>query len=210
MDGIYVLCRRLRQKAYSDALINMADNLTKGKNNSPKINKKDQGSHLEKILDKNKELEDKLKDMEKDKQEALSDTKAENRELRKKVYELEKKIKEMEEKGKREKIKIPEDNHEKINKCPEKNELTDEEIVKKFNELNKEKRILIWGARDNVQHRILEKCPDAILLDSDRDVSSMQMRGYDGLDNSSGTYESFVILGCEENCQSGRSSVQAA
>lgn len=169
------------QKAYSDALINMADNLTKGKNNSPKINKKGQGSHLEKILDKNKELEDKLKDMEKDKQEALSDTKAENRELRKKVYELEKKIKEMEEKGKREKIKIPENNQEKINKCPEKNELTDEEIVKKFNELNKEKRILIWGARDNVQHRILEKCPDAILLDSDRDVSSMQMRGYDGL-----------------------------
>ena len=32
-----------------------------------------------------------------------------------------------------------------------------------------------------MQHRILEKCPDAILLDSDRDVSSMQMRGYDGL-----------------------------
>ncbi len=170
----------------------MLDSLLKKKGEKSAANKKSSEGQINKLRSRICSLEGEVKRAEKEKVDAIAKKNSENRELRKEVHDLKGRCEEL--KKELEEIKTAVDREAREDDWTELgpgagseavteagNTVSDEKATEKFNALNSEKKIPIWGARGSIERRIKEKCPDAILLSSDRDVPYAQMKNYDGL-----------------------------
>lgn len=168
------------------------DFLLKRKGERSAAKKKDPEGQTNKLRSRLCDLEKDVKRAEKEKSDAIAKTNSENRELRKEVHDLKGRCEELEKELEEARAAVdrearkddwtepgPDAGSEAVT---ETGDVTpDEDVIERFNMLNQDKKIAIWGARGSIERRIKEKCPDAILLSSDRDVPSYQMKNYDGL-----------------------------
>jgi hypothetical protein len=165
-------------------------------------NKKTQKAHEKTVLDslskENKRLEEYAESVKKQLKKQKDDSRQQIKALNTRIYELEKKLKESEEEKQRlEKERetileelLPDNEEDKeetadVDECS--SESSPESVTQEFNKNTEEKRIMIWGLRNNVQKTTEKAIPNAHYCPYDKPVSSSEISGYDGI---------LMYLGC--------------